>query len=49
MLRSAQGKHQKYSVTIFNRFLNVPLSVNMVTESVTDLAGDFSVNFKEKS
>jgi hypothetical protein len=48
-LRSAKGKHQKYSVTINNGFLNIRLSVNLVTESVTDVAGDFSVNFKEKS
>ena len=51
MLRSVQEKHQEYSVTINSSFffLNIRFSVNMVTDSVTDVAGDFSINFKEKS
>ena len=49
MLRSVEGKHQKYSVTINNSLFNIRLSVIMVTESVTDVAGDFSTTFKEKS
>jgi hypothetical protein len=43
MLSSVPGKHHKYAVTRNNSLFN------MVTESVTDLAGDVNVNFKEKS